>query len=221
MKMLSNGLKSWVTKERNKAFAEAPSRIKCPKCKHSRAKEKFGVRTFKDSKGKPTRFAMQSFCTSCRNLPARPAQKVTVSAAKKATRAEAKAKVKASVRRLVRRGDAEVVKEAAPKKPKTVAEAIRARQEAVKKVPAGNYTPPAPEVKIRDISEFTVVPAGQPATNWLDMNDGTRGFVTEAPKPVEAAPVVARPPMIRRKFAIVEVKEDETEAEAEARTDGP
>jgi hypothetical protein len=71
MEKLSPGIKSWVTKERAKTFAEMPERIECPRCKQVRLKKKFGVRTFRDSTGVPVRFGAQSYCTPCRNSPSK------------------------------------------------------------------------------------------------------------------------------------------------------
>lgn len=65
--VMSNGMKAYVSAQRRKVMEEAPHRLECPKCKADRVKKAFGVRTFKDATGKPTRFAMQSYCTPCRN----------------------------------------------------------------------------------------------------------------------------------------------------------
>jgi hypothetical protein len=49
------------------AFEKLPKRLKCPKCKRSRTKDRFGLRGMaRDANGVPTKVTRQSYCSSCR-----------------------------------------------------------------------------------------------------------------------------------------------------------
>ena len=49
------------------AYRKLPARVKCPKCKRTRAKDQFGLRVMaRNGRGLPTKIARQSYCKACR-----------------------------------------------------------------------------------------------------------------------------------------------------------
>lgn len=49
------------------AMRALPKRITCPRCKKTKSRDAFGLRTMaRDDLGTPTRLARQSYCASCR-----------------------------------------------------------------------------------------------------------------------------------------------------------
>lgn len=85
---LTEAIKKLVKVGRNLALKEAPSKLTCPKCKASKGKSAFGVRTTKNGVGIPMYFAMQSFCRICRRKPKKNAE-AKQETAKKASKKKA------------------------------------------------------------------------------------------------------------------------------------
>jgi len=89
---MTRGVAAYVTSQRKRVVAQAPSTKRCPKCERIRRFKFFGVRTHKDAYGRPNRFSSQSYCVDCRAGKIKPKRTLATGLRRSKSMDESKAK---------------------------------------------------------------------------------------------------------------------------------